>query len=1098
MNNIPRNPRSGFFPKGLILSALIAICLFPAALFAQQPTGSIKGHVVNDVTKQVLNAATVTINDTRQSVLTDSQGLYVLPNLKSGIYTITVEYPGMDNVTRTVSVSDKEVLLDIMMSSEIYVLDKFTVGGEREGNAAAIAAQRSADNLQLVLTADAFGNITKGNIGNMLRRIPGITGTTDEVDTESIQLRGMSANFTSLDIDGVRSTSGGEGRTQSTADIPADMIETVTVVKSPTPDMPSDSLAGRIMMTTKSAYDRQGRQINIRAANSYNFTYGRDVGAKRHSSLSPAFSLSYSDVFSVGKGRNNLGIYARASWERVLAVRGTTSWDTSSTSGTRTDEADGSTYKVRQQRFQNASTALHGNDRSGASIKVDYKLNPKVSLGGSISYSNASNDMYRVRNILSSGGSVDHTLSHADMNTWLINPDNGEKIVYGDYAVVEGANYSVEQSFRDQTTERYSAQLYGTYRDDSSGIKIDTRLSVQRSERESRERKVTIRSNKKINYAMDRRAEGGNDRWPAIRVLKDFYSGNTEGVVAGAEYDFIDANPFADDFSEVYASNAEVSEYYLYEDPVTGEKSIKSRVIASYEASSNNLEWQRKYTQNDRVDAKVDLTKKISWKWPIEFKTGAAFSYETNETWRHDLRGKILLEPFNSDLSSLLDTSWDFGGGLGNYPAGSVFDFGKIDQALGVSFKGWAEDPIDRWNYNSDTFFVDKKSTRENTLKNSGRYVVERIYAAYMSGKVEIGKLTVLGGARFERTENTRTQPVVNNSLSSVDPNDYGFDFDRDLIAGTLAQYNGTGGGRGTYNRVNPSIHLVYRFNKNTKLALEYGRTLGRPNWGNLMGSVEYSNSSRKVKVPNMDLKPRTSENWDLSFEYYFGRQKTSAITLAVFQKDLKNYEVDADIMISPYEALALGANPEAGDFEGSDDYPDYNWIPWTLETKLNGGSGRVRGFEASYTQAFPFLPGALSGLSVDASFTCLTAEGTFTFKPGEYKTQKIQGFIPRSAAAGVNWNYHRFQMRLAWSWNDTYQENTPDKFEDTKFRYGRWVLDFTGKIKLTRNVTFFVDLSNLSSNHGAKYKPVSSGRLMRVETNALDFLGTAGIQATF
>lgn len=1074
----------------------LAMCAWTTVVSAQQRApGAISGQVINQATKQTLAAATISIDGTKQSVLTDSEGKYMLPNLQPGVYQLTIEYPGLDIARKTVTVSDAEVLLDIALTSEVYQMEKFTVSGEREGNAAAIAQQRSANNLQMSLTADAFGNIAKGNIGNFLRRIPGITGTTDEVDTENIQMRGMSANFTGIDIDGVRSTSGGTSRTQSTADIPADMIESVTVVKSPTPDMPSDSLAGRIQMVTKSAFDRKGRQISLRMADSYNFTYGTDVAAKRNSSLAPAFSLSYSDVYSFGESK--LGIFVRASWERVLAVRGTTSWDTSGTSGDKTD-ADGNKYKERYQRFQNASTALHGNDRGGASIKLDYKVNSKLSFGTTISYSTAGNDMYRVRNILSNGGSINYNVSHADGKTWLVNPDSGQKLVYGGYTVVEGANYSVEQSQRDQTTDRYAAQLKGAYEDKASGIRIEGLLSAQRSKREYIHQQLTIRSNKKINIAVDRTEETGNYRWPTIHVLNDFYTGNNVSVAAGSEYTYVDANPFADNFSEAYSSDANITGYYVSEDPITGEKSIKSRTVSSYKASSDTLQWQRNYTQNERLDAKVDVTKKISWRWPIEFKTGAAFSVETNDAWRDDLRGKILLEPFNSDFSGLLDTTWEFGGGLGNYQPGYVFDFNKINQALGVSYKGWDADPAKRWNYNSDTFFLDTQSTRQNTLLNSGRYVLERIYAAYMSGKIEFGKLTLLGGVRIERTENSRSQPVRNNSLSAVDPNDPSFDFDNDLIVGTLAQFNGRGGGKATYNRANPSVHAVYRFTKNIKLSLEYGKTLGRPNWGEMMGSVEYDNANRRVSVPNLELKPRSSDNWDLSLEYYFGRGKTSAITLGVFQKDLVGYEIDAEITISPAEAKALGASPADSDFEPSEDYPDYDWVPWLMETKMNGGKGRVRGFEASYTQAFPFLPGYLSGLSADASFTYLQTEGTFTFKPGEYRTQKLQGFIPRAAAAGVNWRYGRFDLRLSWNWNDTYQENTPGKFEDTKYRYGRWTLDFTGRVQLTRNITFFLDLNNMSSNHGAKYKPMSEGRLYRVETNALDFLGTAGIQAVF
>jgi hypothetical protein len=66
-----------------------------------------------------------------------------------------------------------------------------------------------------------------------------------------------------------------------------------------------------------------------------------------------------------------------------------------------------------------------------------------------------------------------------------------------------------------------------------------------------------------------------------------------------------------------------------------------------------------------------------------------------------------------------------------------------------------------------------------------------------------------------------------------------------------------------------------------------------------------------------------------------------------------------------------------------------------------------------------------------------------------------------------------------------------------TKVRGVRWQLDFTGRYQVTRNVTVFADLVNLTENHGLKYRGFVEDRF-RNETNALGFLMTAGILATF
>jgi TonB-dependent receptor len=409
---------------------------------------------------------------------------------------------------------------DMVMGSDIYIMSEFVVASEREGNAAAIAAQRNSTNVQNIITADAFGNMAKSNVGNFLKRLPGLAATTDEVESENIVLRGMPAEFTALDIDGARGTSGGSGRSQSAAAIPADMIEKVEVAKALTPDMDADSLGGRINLVTKSAYDRSGRAISLRAATSYSFTYGEDVGRKRSSSQAPSFGVSYSDVYSIFGGQNNFGIFARANWERILDVRGTTSW------GDNDSTVSGQVYP----RFNNVSTALHGVDRSGASIRADYKLSSNLSLGSSLSWSRYVNDMYRIRNRLR-GGTVRPALSQ---NPYLI--------------VIDGASYGTEAGTRHQVNDTLSGRLTANYKNDSDW-RVKVEFSASQTDREEDTSTQQYISNRKIDYALDRRDGLADVRWPTIGVIRGFYTGTTSTTTA-LPSSYLPVNPFSDNFSD--------------------------------------------------------------------------------------------------------------------------------------------------------------------------------------------------------------------------------------------------------------------------------------------------------------------------------------------------------------------------------------------------------------------------------------------------------------------------------------------------------------------------------------------------------------------
>ncbi|MES2695076.1 MAG: TonB-dependent receptor plug domain-containing protein [Verrucomicrobiota bacterium] len=660
---------------------LVAVCAgFAVDRAAAQnaASGAIHGQVSNAATRSNLGGVVVRVSGIGRETLTESDGTYEIAGLPPGTYTVSFEYPGLDSQQTTVEVGSGTARKDMALTSGIYMLEVFKVASEREGNAAAIAAQKAAIAPTNIVASDAFGNIAKGNVGNFLRRIPGITGTTDEADTDSVQLRGMSSAFTAIDIDGVKYATANGGRGQSVQGIPTDMIERIEVVKSPTPDTDSDSLGGRINMVTKSAYDRNGRLLTLRAANTYSFTYGEDVGHGRNSALAPSLALNYSDVFSVNGGRRNLGVLVTANWERVLDVRGTTSWDSFSTVGSQS-----------LPQFNNVSVALHGIERGGSLIKADYKLSDVFSFGGNGSFNTSTNSLLRTRNQLQSG---------------TIRPISPGLTA----SVVDGAQYAIERSTRDNQEDRTAARLWG------------------------RSDQITARSNQRINYVLDRRTETGSDmRWPALRVFTAPYTGNAQTTTT-LPTAFLDLNPFADDFRNTGAQGGQ---------------------------------WQQLFANRETVNSKLDVTKRFVARWPVELKAGVSHKYEGFKQSRNDLRGGLNLAAagYGPDLRGLLDPEWDLGGAIGRYPVGTMLQLDRVRQAAGISFKGDNADPALEWNYDPNKFTLNTSSTRQNTLQNNRR-IWERNGAAYVQGTVDFGRLDMTTGLRGERTEVRRNQMIRDRS----------------------------------------------------------------------------------------------------------------------------------------------------------------------------------------------------------------------------------------------------------------------------------------------------------------------------------------------
>ena len=120
-----------------------------AAVRAADPTATLTGTVSNVATGNLLEGARVEIPTLGLSVLTDNTGLYVLPALPAGAHEVVASYLGLDTARATViATTGARAVRNFDLSTGIYRLNAFKVTGEREGAAAAVTAQRNADNVE--------------------------------------------------------------------------------------------------------------------------------------------------------------------------------------------------------------------------------------------------------------------------------------------------------------------------------------------------------------------------------------------------------------------------------------------------------------------------------------------------------------------------------------------------------------------------------------------------------------------------------------------------------------------------------------------------------------------------------------------------------------------------------------------------------------------------------------------------------------------------------------------------------------------------------------------------------------------------------------
>ena len=224
--------------------------------------GNIRGRIT-DSEKQVLPGATIMIEDLHTGVTSDINGYYSLPNLKPGTYKVKVSYVGYAPKVYTIKVGKKSVEQNITLDTG-KTLDEVVVTGAFYGQRKAMQMQKESMGVSNVVSADQVGKFPDANIGDALKRINGVNVQYDQGEARFGQVRGTSADFTSVTVNGNRIPSAeGDTRNVQLDLIPSDMIQTIELNKVVTADMDGDAIGGEINLITKNTPKHRIMNFNV-------------------------------------------------------------------------------------------------------------------------------------------------------------------------------------------------------------------------------------------------------------------------------------------------------------------------------------------------------------------------------------------------------------------------------------------------------------------------------------------------------------------------------------------------------------------------------------------------------------------------------------------------------------------------------------------------------------------------------------------------------------------------------------------------------------------------------------------------------------------
>ncbi len=352
--------------------------------------------------------------------------------------------------------------------------------------------------------------------------------------------------------------------------------------------------------------------------------------------------------------------------------------------------------------------------------------------------------------------------------------------------------------------------------------------------------------------------------------------------------------------------------------------------------------------------------------------------------------------------------------------AGGIVDDNFLDGRYTLRANADPEKFIKYFNANLDQFELqvsDKLATEAAEAYTSK----EDVYAGYLMSKIQLKKLMLLGGFRYEHTK------VEYQSFNVLNETEI------------IPEEGGT-----EYSFLLPQLHARYQINDNTNLRAAITRTYARPNFSDIIPAQEINVNEGQGRIGNPEIKPVSATNIDVLAERYFG--SVGILSGGFFYKKLNDF-----IFTKRFESTI---------------YPGSEGVPITLTQSQNGEDANLLGFEVAYQQNLIFLPGFLKGLSVYANYTLTNSKAKIQSREDVTKEEEIRlpGQAKHVGNFSLGYDLKRFNFRVSANFNGEYISEIGEDSSEDLFVKDRVQLDATATIAITQKFRFFAEFLNITN----------------------------------
>lgn len=251
---------SNQFVKQFIIKIL---CLFfalsPTFVSAQAPSvGSVRGVVSDSDQGEPIPGITVGVKGTLLGVATEADGSFIINGIPAGARTLVLSGLGFATTEMdVVIVAGSEIRANGTLKSQVTQLGEVVVTGLRRSQLEAISRKRLALNTREVITTDDLGRLPDINVAEATQRVAGVNIETNRGEGQFVSIRGVQPSLNNVTLNNTNIASTSNSRATPLDLMPTEIISSIEVVKTNTPDMEGNAVGGTVNINTISAFERK-------------------------------------------------------------------------------------------------------------------------------------------------------------------------------------------------------------------------------------------------------------------------------------------------------------------------------------------------------------------------------------------------------------------------------------------------------------------------------------------------------------------------------------------------------------------------------------------------------------------------------------------------------------------------------------------------------------------------------------------------------------------------------------------------------------------------------------------------------------------------